>query len=405
MDIDEYMSVKDITSLIKKSLPETRVYFKRRWANKERRSLTFIVYEHHNPKNECTCEECRVPFSSRVAREVAQKDSIKTHIIHGLLVSMFDMETNTVHIFGYYDEWVNAGIDLGLRYSVGMSVAESLDLMFKKWSLSRVDACTRDIVSHRTAIEDYTDRISEYESKKIEYLENITEYEDINPHALQESLSKLPSAVWSVSIATSNGGGEAYLRKNSTAQNITSTLSDKIYYWETYINKFDKNIVANKKNVVSQEGYIVKLERLLDELKNGRDFSDDEINLLGINFYESFRLGQNYIYGITKNLSVEYMGYTYELGSFQVKLAVSRYGSLYLTIEPHKNNYAGSGYFHPHVSAGKELCMGNMLEGINEALLSFSVVDIFTFVSQVLTEYNDNSAYEVISAWPQKAEQ
>jgi len=86
------------------------------------------------------------------------------------------------------------------------------------------------------------------------------------------------------------------------------------------------------------------------------------------------------------------------LGRMSIKLYI-RPGDLSFRIHPLEPNYGRNDYFHPHVSAGGDMCEGDAETKINNAIINGSIYDVVQILMSTLTTYNSSSPYLALEDW------
>jgi len=93
---------------------------------------------------------------------------------------------------------------------------------------------------------------------------------------------------------------------------------------------------------------------------------------------------------------IDYEGYQYRFGPFQVGLGLA---SGKVTISPTDAAHVENGYAHPHVSDSGIACLGNMAPVIAKALGMGDVTGAVTTILEFLRSYNPHDAYQRIERW------
>ena len=113
-------------------------------------------------------------------------------------------------------------------------------------------------------------------------------------------------------------------------------------------------------------------------------------------FYHFFGVRDNRLVFTTDEIVMEYEGQRLSFGHFLIKIAME--GSDH-KIYPLMNNLNANGYFHPHISEGRYLCMGEAEGAILEAAKNRDYAETLSLIRAILLNYNESSPYVSFDAF------
>jgi len=98
------------------------------------------------------------------------------------------------------------------------------------------------------------------------------------------------------------------------------------------------------------------------------------------------------------NITLIDKGQEYDLGPFDITLALESYEVRATPVEP-VFSYKHKQFFHPHVSEIHTICFGDAQAAFFNALDNKDILSIFDIAEAVLTSYNASGAYTRLSSW------
>jgi hypothetical protein len=110
--------------------------------------------------------------------------------------------------------------------------------------------------------------------------------------------------------------------------------------------------------------------------------------------YQSVDFEDNHIKATTHKVVINHFGEDYEIGVLQIDLDLSR-GEVKL----HNQTNAVNGYHHPHVNEGGDICLGNILSGLQQLLGEFEIYGALELMHRFVHEYNETDSYQKIQYW------
>jgi hypothetical protein len=110
--------------------------------------------------------------------------------------------------------------------------------------------------------------------------------------------------------------------------------------------------------------------------------------------YESFRIEDESVIGVTYQIDIDHDGYQYHFDPYEVEVNL-RQGKVYITGGTNFN-----GYIHPHVTDEKgNVCWGNIGHLVSRLAGEMDLFGLFQLVQTFLTTYNENDPYQKIEKW------
>jgi hypothetical protein len=110
--------------------------------------------------------------------------------------------------------------------------------------------------------------------------------------------------------------------------------------------------------------------------------------------YESFRVEDESVIGVTYQIDIDHDGYQYHFDPYEVEVNL-RQGKVYITGGTEQN-----GYIHPHITDEKgNVCWGNISHLVSRLAGEMDLFGLFQLVQTFLTTYNENDPYQKIEKW------
>lgn len=110
--------------------------------------------------------------------------------------------------------------------------------------------------------------------------------------------------------------------------------------------------------------------------------------------YQSFRVEDVSVVGITHPIDIEYDGCTYHFDQYEVELDMKQ-GKVFISGGTNIN-----GYIHPHCSDDKgNVCFGNINHLVQRLAGELDLFSLFQLLHQFLTSYNSSDPFQRIEKW------
>lgn len=110
--------------------------------------------------------------------------------------------------------------------------------------------------------------------------------------------------------------------------------------------------------------------------------------------YQSFRVEDTSVVGVTHPIDIEYDGYTYHFDQYEVELDMKQ-GKVFISGGTNIN-----GYVHPHVSDEKSnVCYGNISHLVQRLAGELDLFSLFQLLHQFLNSYNASDPFQRIEKW------
>jgi hypothetical protein len=90
------------------------------------------------------------------------------------------------------------------------------------------------------------------------------------------------------------------------------------------------------------------------------------------------------------------------MGTYVVKIDLERNQ---ITVRRHKGGISVSGYCHPHIGSGGNVCWGSAYGTVDQLLPKGKIADVLRLLSAVLTNYNDGNPYIHLEQFVEALEQ
>jgi hypothetical protein len=194
------------------------------------------------------------------------------------------------------------------------------------------------------------------------------------------------------------------IAENSQLKQFKKAVSSAI---ETRVKEYKDRIEENEEESQKLEQQILNLRRQIDtdtrahkaldgtkgqwKKKAEREFA--YLHRLTENLYVSIRVDGENIIAKSHNVSINYEGYEYDIGEFEIKIDL-RTGDLDIKNLTHEVE----DYDHPHISDGKP-CLGNIGNGVIRMLTEFELFGALQIIHKFLHSYNPSSPYLKIEHW------
>ena len=110
----------------------------------------------------------------------------------------------------------------------------------------------------------------------------------------------------------------------------------------------------------------------------------------------ALEVGNEKLEVLTTPISIDYGGYLYEFGGFNLELPL---GNGHVVIKPADSAHVVEGYPHPHISSDNVPCLGNIGATVAQLTGEGKLYEAVTLLLEFLRSYNPDNPYLKIERW------
>ena len=227
----------------------------------------------------------------------------------------------------------------------------------------------------------------------------------LDPHALDGLAVRVLGPALEQALVVARDALEDQVLLHQTARYVEVRLREVNQRLETRRNEERETFIALQRaeeDVRSQYRRLAEVRQDIDLLESHtlsawkRAASRDIEKLRGMvpRVIQRVRMDDQKLAVTTNPVSVEYEGYPYELGRFEIRVDIPGH-----QLRVHGLDQEVGGYSHPHISTDGMCCLGNYGSLIADCLAQQDHLGLVVGMLEFLASYNPSSPYQDLRRW------